>query len=70
MGKNADVGWREGPRDAGLEGEVGPLEEETVLDREKGLVGKLEGGAPVGLSGEGANEGEEAVRGGRCCCCC
>jgi len=30
LGNNADVGWRD-PRDAGLEGEVGALEEEDAL---------------------------------------
>jgi len=30
LGKKADVGWRE-PRDAGLDGEIGTLEEEDAL---------------------------------------
>jgi hypothetical protein len=63
-----DVGWREGRvelPDAGLDGDV----LEAALEREKGL---LDGGTPVGLSGEGVKDAEDAVRTGRCCCkaCC
>jgi len=46
---------------------VGELEEEAILDREKRFFEKLEGGAPVGLSVEGASEAEDAVSVGRCC---
>jgi len=68
LGKNADAGWRE-PRDAGLEGEVEVLgEEDAVYDRENGLLEQLDGRAPVGLNGEGAEEAE-AVRMGCCYCC-
>lgn len=59
VGKSGDVGWQEGPRDAGFDGEVGPLEEaeeEAVLDHAKGSFEKLDGG--------------DTVWTGRCCCCC
>ena len=68
---NADVGWRERrvePRDVGLEGEVGALEEEdTGWGRENGFLVKLDGERSVGLNEEGAGEAEDAVQMGRCC---
>ena len=84
LGKNADVGWREGreePRDGGRDGERDEAGGLRVDERAKGLLedeGKLDGGAPaptpVGLSGEGVNEAADPVRMGRCCCveatCC
>ena len=49
MGNKGNVGWHEGPRDAGLDSDVRELEEkEAVLDRERGFFQNLEGGAPVG----------------------